>query len=66
VIPYDKYPNRKKRPVGGEGPSIRAEGWLKEVAIPTAVTRRTLDDTDAGRHLIVCQDADDMFAKLGI
>jgi len=37
-----------------------------EVAIPTDVTRRTLDDTDAGRHLIVCQDADDMFAKLGI
>jgi len=37
-----------------------------EVAIPTEVTRRTFDDTDAGRHLIVCEDADDMFRKLGV
>jgi len=37
-----------------------------EVAIPTEVTRRTFEDTDAGRHLIVCEDADDMFKKLGI
>ena len=37
-----------------------------EVAIPTEATRRTFDDTDAGRHLIVCEDPDDMFRKLGI
>ena len=36
-----------------------------EVAIPTEAARRTLDHTDAGRHLIVCEDADDMFGKLG-
>ena len=37
-----------------------------EVAIPTEATRRTFDDSDAGRHLFVCEDADDMFKKLGI
>lgn len=37
-----------------------------EVVIPTETTRRTLDDTDAGRHLVVCEDADDMFRKLSI
>ncbi len=37
-----------------------------EVAIPTQATRRTFDDTDAGRHLIICEDVDDMFRKLGI
>ena len=37
-----------------------------EVAIPTEATRQTFDDTDAGRYLIVCEDADDMFKKLGI
>ncbi|MDY6989637.1 MAG: type II toxin-antitoxin system RelB/DinJ family antitoxin [Thermodesulfobacteriota bacterium] len=37
-----------------------------DIAIPTEATRRTFDDTDAGRRLIVCEDADDMFQKLGI
>ena len=37
-----------------------------DVALPTETTRRTFDDTDAGRHLIVCEDAADMFTKLGI
>ena len=37
-----------------------------EVAIPTEATRRTFDNTDTGRHLIVCEDVDDMFRKLGI
>ncbi len=36
------------------------------VAIPTATTVRTFEDTDAGRNLVVCQDADDMFRRLGI
>lgn len=37
-----------------------------EIAIPSETTRRTFDDTDAGRNLVVCEDADDMFRKLGI
>jgi len=34
--------------------------------IPNETTRKTMDDTDAGRDLILCKDADDMFKKLGI
>ncbi|MBI2438133.1 MAG: type II toxin-antitoxin system RelB/DinJ family antitoxin [Lentisphaerae bacterium] len=37
-----------------------------ELAIPTSTTRQTFDSTDAGRDVIVCKDADDMFKKLGI
>ena len=37
-----------------------------EIAIPNETTSRTFDDTDAGRNLVVCKDADDMFRKLGI
>ena len=37
-----------------------------DVAIPNETTRRTLADTDSGRNLVVCEDADDMFQKLGI
>ena len=37
-----------------------------DVAIPTETTRRTLADTDSGRNLVVCEDVDDMFKKLGI
>jgi len=37
-----------------------------DVVIPNETTRRTMDDTDAGRNLILCKDADDMFKKLGI
>ncbi len=37
-----------------------------DIAIPNETTRRTLADTDSGRNLVVCQDADDMFKKLGI
>ena len=37
-----------------------------EVAMPNETTRRTFDDTDAGRNVVVCEDADDMFRKLGI
>ena len=42
------------------------EGLPFEVAVPTATTKRTFESTDAGRELIVCEDADDMFDKLGI
>ena len=37
-----------------------------EVAIPNKTTRRTFANTDTGRDLIVCEDTDDMFRKLGI
>ncbi len=37
-----------------------------EVAIPNKITCRTFANTDAGRDLIVCEDTDDMFRKLGV
>ena len=37
-----------------------------DVVIPNATTRKTFEDTDAGRGLVVCEDAEDMFRKLGI
>lgn len=42
------------------------EGLPFEVAIPTPTTARTFEATDAGKDLIVCKDADDMFEQLGI
>ena len=36
------------------------------IVIPNATTRKTFDDTDAGRDLMVCRDSADMFQKLGI
>jgi DNA-damage-inducible protein J len=36
------------------------------VAIPSAITKRTFEATDEGRDLVVCEDADDLFNKLGI
>jgi DNA-damage-inducible protein J len=32
--------------------------------IPNEVTRQTLDDTDAGKNLVYCREADDLFARL--
>lgn len=37
-----------------------------DVVIPNETTLRTFDETDAGKNLVVCKDADDMFRKLGI
>lgn len=37
-----------------------------DVVIPNAATRKTFADSDAGRDLVTCKDADDMFEKLGI
>ncbi len=42
------------------------DGLPFNVAIPTSTTIRTFEATDAGRDLIVCENADDMFNKLGI
>ncbi len=37
-----------------------------DLVIPNKTTLKTFDQTDAGKDLIVCKDADDMFRKLGI
>ncbi len=42
------------------------KGLPFDVVIPNETTRRTFSDTDAERNLVVCEDADDMFKKLGI
>jgi DNA-damage-inducible protein J len=42
------------------------DGLPFAVAIPTATTKRTLEATDAGRDLLICEDADDMFKRLGV
>ena len=42
------------------------QGLPFDVLIPTESTRKTFEDTDAGRNLIVCKNIDDMFKKLGI
>ena len=42
------------------------KGLPFEVAILASATKRTFESTDAGRDLIVCEDMDEMFEKLGI
>ena len=42
------------------------DGLPFDVVIPTLTTKRTFDASEAGRDLVVCEDADDMFEKLGI
>ena len=42
------------------------KGLPFDVVIANETTRRTFSDTDAGRNLVMCEDADDMFRKLGI
>lgn len=42
------------------------KGLPFDIVIPNKTTRCTFSDTDAGRNLVVCEDADDMFRKLGI
>jgi DNA-damage-inducible protein J len=37
-----------------------------DIAIPSLKTKRSFRSTDAGRDLVVCEDANDMFNKLGI
>jgi len=36
------------------------------VVVPNKTTEKVFKDTDAKRNLIRCEDADDMFEKLGI
>jgi len=42
------------------------KGLPFDIVVTNETTRRTFDDTDCGQNLIVCEDADDMFRKLGI
>lgn len=42
------------------------QGLPFDVAIPSETTRRTFSKTDAGRELVVCKDARDLFGKLGL
>ena len=42
------------------------DGLPFDVVVPSATTKRTMAATDAGRDLVVCEDADDMFDKLGM
>jgi DNA-damage-inducible protein J len=37
-----------------------------DIVIPKEKTKRTFRATDAGRDLVACEDAEDMFRKLGI
>lgn len=42
------------------------KGLPFEVRIPNERTLRTFEDTDAGKNLVYCEDAEDMFNKLEI
>ena len=42
------------------------KGLPFDVVIPNRTTRRTFESTDAGKDLVVCKDADNLFRKLGI
>lgn len=37
-----------------------------DVRIPNAATLRTFAETDAGKNVVPCEDAQDMFDRLGI
>lgn len=42
------------------------KGLPFSVVIPNKTTEKVLNDTDSGQSIIRCEDADDMFDKLGI
>lgn len=42
------------------------DGLPFDVVIPNATTKRTFEASEAGRDLVLCEDADDMFQRLGI
>jgi DNA-damage-inducible protein J len=45
---------------------VLRKGLPFNVAIPNTTTRKTFEATDAGRDVVLCRDAEDMFKKLGI
>ncbi len=42
------------------------KGLPFDVVIPNETILKTFSNTDAGRDLIICEDTEDMFQKLGI
>ena len=42
------------------------KGLPFDVVIPNKTTLKTFSNTNAGRDLVICEDTDDMFKKLGI
>lgn len=42
------------------------DGLPFDVVIPNKITLRTLEDTDAGRNLVICKSEEEMFRQLGI
>ncbi len=42
------------------------EGLPFDVVVPTSTTRKTFKATDSGHELVVCEDVEDMFERLGI
>ncbi len=42
------------------------DGLPFDVVIPHKITKKTFESTDAGKDLVVCEDAEDMYKKLGI
>ena len=41
-------------------------GMPFDLVVPSATTKRAFEASESGRELVVCEDADDMFGKLGI
>lgn len=42
------------------------DGLPFDAVVPTPTTKRAFEASEAGRDVVVCEDADDMFRKLGI
>jgi len=42
------------------------KGLPFNIMVPNETTIQTFKDTDAGKNLIQCEDAEDMFSKLGM
>jgi DNA-damage-inducible protein J len=42
------------------------KGLPFDVVVAKPATRKAFESTDAGKDLVVCRDAEDMFKKLGI
>jgi len=42
------------------------DGLPFDLVIPTALTKRTFEHTDGGRDVVMCEDVDDLFKKLGV
>jgi DNA-damage-inducible protein J len=43
-----------------------SRGLPFDLRVPNTITLQTFTDTDAGENLVRCQNADDLFERLGI